>query len=99
MTEQQARGAGLDVRVGFTSLPSSSRGFIHGPGNDGFIKLIADGSRGVLVGATSASPSGGEILGALSVAVYAEVRIATLQSTVWAYPTFHWAIGEALREL
>jgi pyruvate/2-oxoglutarate dehydrogenase complex dihydrolipoamide dehydrogenase (E3) component len=98
-TEQQARDAGVDVQVGFTSLPSSSRGFVHGPGNDGFIKVIADRTRGVLIGATSAGPSGGEVLGALSVAIHAEVPLTTLTSTIWAYPTFHRAIGDALRAL
>jgi pyruvate/2-oxoglutarate dehydrogenase complex dihydrolipoamide dehydrogenase (E3) component len=98
-TEQQAREAGLDVQVGLVELPSSSRGFIHGPGNDGFIKVIADRSRGVLVGATSAGPSGGEVLGALSVAVHAQVPVDTLLSMIYAYPTFHRAVGDALRAL
>lgn len=98
-TEQQARDAGLDVQVGLVQLPSSSRGFIHGPGNDGFIKVVADRSRGVLVGATSAGPSGGEVLGALSVAVHAQVPVDTLLSMIYAYPTFHRAIGDALRAL
>ena len=99
LTEQQAREAGLSVAVGYTSLPSSSRGWIHGPGNEGFIKLIMDSSRGVLVGATSAGPSGGEILGALSVAVQAEVPVSTLKTTIWAYPTFHRALDDALSSL
>jgi pyruvate/2-oxoglutarate dehydrogenase complex dihydrolipoamide dehydrogenase (E3) component len=98
-TEQQARDAGVDVSVGFVELSASSRGFIHGPGNDGFIKVVADRSRGVLVGATSAGPSGGEVLGALSVAVHAEVPVDTLLSMIYAYPTFHRAIGDALRTL
>jgi pyruvate/2-oxoglutarate dehydrogenase complex dihydrolipoamide dehydrogenase (E3) component len=99
MTEKQARDAGIDVQVGYASLPSSSRGWIHGPGNDGFIKLVADRARGVLVGATSAGPSGGEILGALSVAVHGEVPVATLKSAIWAYPTFHRALDDALKDL
>jgi pyruvate/2-oxoglutarate dehydrogenase complex dihydrolipoamide dehydrogenase (E3) component len=98
-TEQQARDAGVDVAVGFVELSASSRGFIHGPGNDGFIKVVADRSRGVLVGATSAGPAGGEVLGALSVAVHAEVPVDTLLSMIYAYPTFHRAIGDALRAL
>ncbi|MGW4941228.1 dihydrolipoyl dehydrogenase family protein [Actinoplanes sp. NPDC004185] len=99
LTEQQARDAGIDVQVGYSSLPSSSRGFVHGPGNEGFTKVIVDRSRGVLIGATSAGPSGGEVLGALTVAVKAEVPVATLQATIWAYPTFHRAIGDALHSL
>jgi pyruvate/2-oxoglutarate dehydrogenase complex dihydrolipoamide dehydrogenase (E3) component len=97
MTEKQARDGGLDVRIGYVFGPSTSRGFIHGPGNDGFIKVIA--AEGVLVGATSAGPAGGEVLGALSLAVHAKVPVTTLLSTIWAYPTFHRGIGEALKSL
>ena len=99
LTERQARDAGLDVRVGHVPLKATSRGFIHGPGNEGFIKLIADHGSGVLVGATTAGPSGGEMIGALSVAVHASVPIPTLLSTIWAYPTFHRGIGDALAAL
>ena len=34
-TEKQARDAGVDIQVGHLPLTSTSRGFIHGPGNDG----------------------------------------------------------------
>jgi pyruvate/2-oxoglutarate dehydrogenase complex dihydrolipoamide dehydrogenase (E3) component len=97
LTEKQARDAGLDVRVGHVALSSTSRGFIHGPGNEGFIKVVADGD--VLVGATTAGPAGGEMIGALSVAVHGRVPISTLNSTIWAYPTFHRGIGQALAAL
>ncbi|MGH3463099.1 MAG: dihydrolipoyl dehydrogenase family protein [Kribbellaceae bacterium] len=99
MTEQQARDAGLDIRTGTAQIPSSTRGWIHKVGNDGFIKLVVDSGRDVLVGATSAGPTGGEVLGALAVAVKAEVPLATLRETIYAYPTFHRAIGDALREV
>lgn len=99
MTEQQAREAGLRVRTGCADLPSSSRGYVHAEGNDGFIKVVEDVDRGVLVGATSTGPYGGEILGALAVAVRAEVPVATLRHSMWAYPTFHRAIESALTKL
>ena len=63
LTEAQARDRGLDVRVGTGQVPSSARGWIHKAGNEGFIKLVEDADRGVLVGATSAGPIGGEVLG------------------------------------
>ena len=99
LTEQQARDAGLNVRVGHVPLSATTRGFIHGPGNEGFLKLIADHDRGVVVGATTAGPSGGEMIGAMSVAVHAEVPITTLLGTIWAYPTFHRGFGEAIKAL
>ncbi|WP_112247283.1 dihydrolipoyl dehydrogenase family protein [Kribbella monticola] len=98
-TEQQARDAGLDVRTAISQIPSSSRGWIHKAGNEGFIKLVVDNERGVLVGATSAGPTGGEVLGALAVAVHAAVPVHSLQQMIYAYPTFHRAIGDALKAL
>ena len=99
LTEQQARDKGVEVRTAMAQIPASSRGWIHKAGNEGFIKLVVDADRDVLVGATSSGPTGGEVLGALAVAVKAEVPVATLRETIWAYPTFHRAIGDAIREL
>ncbi|MGW5054917.1 dihydrolipoyl dehydrogenase family protein [Actinokineospora sp. NPDC004072] len=99
MTEREARERGIDVRVGSTLIPSSSRGWIHKVGNEGFIKLVADAARGVLVGATSVGPTGGEVLGALAVAVHGEVPVERLRGMVYAYPTFHRAILAALEDL
>ncbi|HET9761172.1 MAG TPA: NAD(P)/FAD-dependent oxidoreductase [Nocardioidaceae bacterium] len=97
MTEQQARAAGLNIRVGTTDLASSTRGWIAK--GEGFIKLVEDADRGVLVGATSVGPSGGEVLGMLVTAVHAEVPTATLRSMIYAYPTFHRAVEDALSRL
>jgi pyruvate/2-oxoglutarate dehydrogenase complex dihydrolipoamide dehydrogenase (E3) component len=99
LTERQAREGGGRVRVGFTELPTSTRGWIHRVGNEGFIKLVEDADRGVLVGATSVGPTGGEVLSALSVAIHGEVPTATLRSMIYAYPTFHRAIEAALDTL
>ncbi|HEX6473294.1 MAG TPA: NAD(P)/FAD-dependent oxidoreductase [Streptosporangiaceae bacterium] len=99
LTEAAARDQGRTVRTGHAELPSSARGWIHKAGNDGFIKLVEDAERGVLVGATSAGPWGGEVLGALVVAVHGEVPTERLRHMIYAYPTFHRAIEDALRDL
>ncbi|WP_198347747.1 dihydrolipoyl dehydrogenase family protein [Nocardia terrae] len=99
MTEEQARAAGLRVRIGCTEVPSSVRGWIHQAGNAGFIKLVEDADRGVLVGACSMGPQGGEVLGALAVAVHAQVPTARLREMILAYPSFHRAIESALDAL
>jgi pyruvate/2-oxoglutarate dehydrogenase complex dihydrolipoamide dehydrogenase (E3) component len=99
LTEEQARAAGLRVRTGTTQVPYSARGWIHKAGNDGFIKVIEDAERSVLVGATSIGPYGGEVLSALQVAVRAEVPVATLRNMPYAYPTFYRAIEDALAKL
>ncbi len=99
MTEQQARDAGLSVRTGLSRIAESSRGWIHKVGNEGLVKVVEDADRGVLVGATSAGPTGGEVLSMLTTAVHAEVPTATLRSMIYAYPTFHRAVEDALRDL
>jgi pyruvate/2-oxoglutarate dehydrogenase complex dihydrolipoamide dehydrogenase (E3) component len=99
MTEQQARDAGLEVRTGSIPLEQSSRGFTHGPGGHGLIKVVEDADREVLVGATAVGPAGGEILGFLAVAVHAEVPVETLRNMMYAYPTFHRAIEAAVADL
>ena len=99
LTEAQAREQGLAVRTGIARVPSSARGWIHKAGNDGLIKVIEDAQRGVLAGATSAGPVGGEVLGALAVAVHGQVPVADLRAMIYAYPSFHRGIEDALRSL
>jgi pyruvate/2-oxoglutarate dehydrogenase complex dihydrolipoamide dehydrogenase (E3) component len=99
MTEEQARQADVTVRSAVSPLPESTRGWIHGPGNAGFIKLVEDAERGVLVGATSVGPSGGEVLGVLTLAVHARIPTHELRRMIYAYPTFHRAIEPALDAL
>lgn len=96
LTEKQAREKGINVRVGTSDIPASSRGWLHSAGNEGIIKLVIDDDRGVIVGATSAGPTGGETLSALAIAVRAEVPVATLKNMLYAYPTFYRAIETAL---
>jgi pyruvate/2-oxoglutarate dehydrogenase complex dihydrolipoamide dehydrogenase (E3) component len=99
LTEAQAREQGLTIRVGGASVPETARGWIHKAGNDGFIKLIEDTDRGVLAGATSVGPWGGEVLSALAVAVHARVPVRRLREMIYAYPTFHRGIEAALDDL
>jgi pyruvate/2-oxoglutarate dehydrogenase complex dihydrolipoamide dehydrogenase (E3) component len=99
LTESQAREAGLTVTTGLARVPHTARGWIHKAGNEGLIKLVADPDRGTIVGATAMGPNGGEVLGFLSVAVHAAVPLASLRSMIYAYPTFHRGIEDALRDL
>src|SRR5215210_807885 len=99
LTEKAARDAGINVRTGATKVQTSARGWIHGPGGDGIIKLVEDADKGILVGATSAGPVGGEVLSMLTLAVHARIPVATLRTMVYAYPTFHRAVQDALNDL
>jgi pyruvate/2-oxoglutarate dehydrogenase complex dihydrolipoamide dehydrogenase (E3) component len=96
VSEAEARAAGLDVAVTVKQVAATFRGWLHGSGNEGIIKLVVDRARGLLVGATSAGPSGGEVFGVLSTAVQARIPIKDLQHMIYAYPTFFGGIGEAI---
>ena len=100
LTEAQARERlGDKVSTGIRWIPHSDRGWIHKAGNDGFIKLVVDGERGVLAGATSAGAAGGEVLSMLTLAVHAAVPVQRLREMIYAYPTFHGAVPEAIGRL
>ena len=73
LTEAQAREHGGDVTVLHEPIAASARGWIHR--GEGFVKLVA--RDGVLVGATSMGPTGGEVLGLLALAVHARVPVET----------------------
>ncbi|HEY7008062.1 MAG TPA: NAD(P)/FAD-dependent oxidoreductase, partial [Jatrophihabitantaceae bacterium] len=99
MSEQQARDAGHTVRTGVAQIASNTRGWIHGPGNDGFVKVVEDAATHTLVGATVVAPNGGEILGVLTLAVHARVPVSTLASMHYVFPTMHRAVLEAIRAI
>ena len=99
MTEAQARDDGRRVAVATAEVERSSRGWIHGPGTTGIVKLVADVDRDVLVGATVVAPYGGEVLGMLVTAVHAQVPLPVLRRMHFAYPTFHRTIQVALGSL
>ncbi|MGH1494088.1 MAG: dihydrolipoyl dehydrogenase family protein [Acidimicrobiales bacterium] len=99
LTEAEAREQGLNVAIAFKPVGHTARGWLHSTGNEGFIKLVADADSDLLVGATSVGPVGGEVLGLLSLAVHAKIPVATLKSMIYAYPTFHKGVEDALGEL
>jgi pyruvate/2-oxoglutarate dehydrogenase complex dihydrolipoamide dehydrogenase (E3) component len=99
LTEAAARNQGIRVEIGIQQNAAITRGWIHGPGNDGFIKLVVDADRGVLVGATCVGPRGGDMQSMLELAVRESIPVDRLRHLIYAYPTFYRGIGEAARLL
>jgi pyruvate/2-oxoglutarate dehydrogenase complex dihydrolipoamide dehydrogenase (E3) component len=99
LTEEQARKKGINVRTGIQKASVTSRGWIHGPGNDGFIKVVEDADRGVLVGATTMGPRGGDVLGIFELAIKNQIPTDDLRHLIYAYPTFYRGVGEAVQAL
>ena len=69
------------------------------PKRPGFVKLIADPKRRVLVGAVAVGPEAGEWLQQVALAIRAEVTVDVLRDTIQPYPTFSEAIFYAAQEL
>jgi pyruvate/2-oxoglutarate dehydrogenase complex dihydrolipoamide dehydrogenase (E3) component len=69
------------------------------PKRPGFLKLFADPERKVVIGAVAVGPEAGEWIGQLTLAVRAEVPVATLRDTIQPFPTFSEVIYFAAREL
>jgi len=99
LTEEQAVKQGINVRTGIQKASVTSRGWIHGPGNDGLIKVVEDRDRGVLVGANSMGPRGGDILGIFELAIKNQIPTDDLSHLIYAYPTFYRGVGDAVRNL
>lgn len=99
MTEAQARADHRRVRVGLADMATSPRGWIHGPGKAGFVKVVEDADLQVLVGGTVAGPMGGELMALLTLAVHARVPTGSIESMIYAFPTFHETIKQAVADL
>jgi pyruvate/2-oxoglutarate dehydrogenase complex dihydrolipoamide dehydrogenase (E3) component len=64
---------------------------------EGFLKLFADGD--VLTGAVAVGPEAGEWLGQATLAIRAQVPIATMREVIQPFPTFSEAFVNALIDL
>ena len=98
VSEAAAREAGLDVRVARSDVATSGRGYIHDV-KHGFVKLVADGREGVLVGATLFTPRAGEMIAELSLAVRAKIPLKVLDDHVHGFPTFSRILQGAFHQL
>ncbi|HEY0492685.1 MAG TPA: NAD(P)/FAD-dependent oxidoreductase [Candidatus Dormibacteraeota bacterium] len=96
ITEAAAKNQGINVKTGLQKASVTSRGWIHGPGNDGFIKVVLDADRGTIVGATTVGPRGGDLLGIFELAIKARIPADELNHLIYAYPTFYRGVGEAI---
>lgn len=99
LTEAGARDAGVNVKTVVQNVAHTARGWLHGPGNEGVIKVVIDADRDVIIGATTAGPHGGEMIAMLALAVHAEIPVPQIRSMIFAYPTFWRGIEDALNQL
>lgn len=102
MTEEQAAEKGIELAAGFAEIGSVARTSTYTRDYDklpGFLALLADKARGVLVGAYAVGPEAGEWLGQATLAIRAEVPLDVLRDTIQPFPTFSEIFVNALADL
>lgn len=87
LTEQQARDAGIDVRVVRYGTGHTAGAALYGKGVSGTSQILVDEQRHVIVGATFTGPNVGEMLHAATIAIAGEVTLDKLWHAVPAFPT------------
>jgi pyruvate/2-oxoglutarate dehydrogenase complex dihydrolipoamide dehydrogenase (E3) component len=102
MTEDQAAEKGIDLAVGRAEIGGVARTSTYTRDYDklpGFLKLLADRARGVLVGAYAVGPEAGEWLQQATLAIRAEVPVDVIRDTIQPFPSFSEIFVNALADL
>jgi dihydrolipoamide dehydrogenase len=98
LTEQQARDEGYDVKV--AKFPFTANGKAHGMGAPGgFVKVIADGKYGELLGGHMIGHDVSELLPELTLAQKWDLTVNELARNVHTHPTLSEALQECFHGL
>ena len=98
LTEAQARDEGYDVRV--AKFPFTANGKAHGLADPtGFVKLIADGKHGELIGGHLIGPDVSELLPELTLAQKWDLTVTECARNVHTHPTLSEALQECFHGL
>jgi len=93
-SEEQARAAGRDVRIG--KVPFAASGKAVGTGHaEGFIKLVADARHGEILGCQIIGHGATEMINEVSLAMALECTTAEIADACHAHPTLSELLAEA----
>ena len=99
MTEQQARDAGIEIRIG--RLDATELDWFRTTSQtDGFVKVVVDANSGVLLGAHFICARGSTLVGEACLAIQHGLTARQVAETIHPYPTaselFRWACASAV---
>jgi dihydrolipoamide dehydrogenase len=97
-TEAQAREMGFNLQV--VKFPFTANAKAHGLGDpNGFVKIIADRTRGEIIGAHLIGPEVSELLPELTLAQLWDLTVYEVARNVHAHPSLGEAVKEAIHGL
>ncbi len=94
LTEQKAREAGYELKIGKFPFMASGKAFAVGE-REGFVKVIFDAKYGELLGAHIIGPEATELIAEYSLAKSLEATGHSIIKTVHAHPTLSESLMEA----
>ncbi len=94
LTEEKAKEAGYEVKVGKFPFMASGKAFAVGE-REGFVKLIVDAKYGEILGAHIIGAEATELIAELGLAKSVEATAESVMKTVHAHPTLSESVMEA----
>lgn len=94
LTEREAKQQGLDVTVAKFPYAANGRALSLDAGN-GFVRLIADKSTGIILGAQVAGISASDVIAELTLAIEARMAIEDISLTIHSHPSLGEIVMDA----
>jgi dihydrolipoamide dehydrogenase len=95
LTEQAAREAGIDVKIGKFPFVANGKALAYGE-SEGFVKTIFDAEKGVLLGAHMIGPEVTELIQGYAIARKLKATQKTLKEVIFPHPTLSESMHEAV---
>lgn len=96
LTESEAAEAGFEPIVGRFPFRASGRALTTGH-PDGFVRVIADGDSGIILGGAVVGPDASELIAELGLAVEMSATLLDVAKTVHTHPTLAESVSEAAK--
>lgn len=93
-TEAEVEAKGMSVDVGRFPLAASGKALAEGE-PQGFVKVLADSSTGVIVGGVVVGPHASVVVHEIALAVEVGLDVERVANMIHAHPTLSEAVGEA----
>jgi dihydrolipoamide dehydrogenase len=94
MTEAEAEEAGFEPAVGRMPMQASGRALTMDE-REGFVRIVADGPSGFVLGAQIVGPEASELIAEIGLAIEMGATLEDLAATVHTHPTLSEAVMEA----